>query len=125
MDRKQRSKWRLESMRRSARCSFLVLADRDVNEAPESLFFPACPSLPFGASVKALSKIARILHGARRWPQPEGRMEEALASERDSVFDYDGASHESWRFFALRHRVPLRHFVASVRMQQEEAGSAA
>ena len=57
MDRKQRSKWRLESMRRLARCySFLVLADRDVNEAPESLFFPAYPSLPFSASVKALSK---------------------------------------------------------------------
>jgi hypothetical protein len=80
------------------------------------LVLSGLPFLAISRVCESVFEIARILHGARRWPQPEGQKEEAFASERDSVFDYDCASHESWRFFALRHRVPLRHFAASVRM---------
>jgi hypothetical protein len=104
-------------MRREARCySFLVLADRDVNEGTRELVLSGLPFLAILRLCESVIEIVRILYGARRWPQPEGEKKTALASERDSVFDYDCASHESWRFFALRHRVPLRYFVASVRM---------
>jgi plasmid stabilization system protein ParE len=39
-----------------------------VNRGPASLSFLEYPSLPCTASAKTLLEIARILHGAQKWP---------------------------------------------------------